>query len=94
MSGTSIIAKIFVPLNSKLHPASIISSLQTNDLCRMCGGDGMRGSRKFFSGGGGGSNFKYVFSSLVERGSKYHYKRAIIGPPAKCYLNGASLVCQ
>ena len=26
-------------------------------------------------------------------GSKYHYKRAIIGPPAKRHLNGVSLAC-
>ena len=28
------------------------------------------------------------FSCLGEGGSKYHYKRAIIGPPAKRHLNG------
>ena len=26
--------------------------------------------------------------------SKYHYKRAIIGPPAICHLNGVSLTCR
>ena len=54
----------------------------------------MHGSRKFFQRG---SNFFYVFfvcfffSWVGERGSKYHYKRAIIGPPAKRHLNGVSL---
>ena len=45
----------------------------------------MRGSRKFFQ----------TFSSwLGERGSKYHYKRVIIWPPAKGHLNGVSLACR
>ena len=29
-----------------------------------------------------------------EERSKYHYKRTIIGPPAKRHLNGVSLACQ
>ena len=29
-----------------------------------------------------------------EGGSKYHYERAIIAPPAKRHLNGVSLACQ
>ena len=29
-----------------------------------------------------------------EEGSKYHYKRAIIGPPAKRQLNGILLACR
>ena len=29
-----------------------------------------------------------------EEWSKYHYLRAIIGPPAKCHLNGTSLACR
>ena len=29
-----------------------------------------------------------------ERGSKYHYKRAIISQPAKRHLNGISLACR
>ena len=28
------------------------------------------------------------------RGTKYHYKRAIIGPPVKHNLNGVSLACR
>ena len=52
----------------------------------------MRWSRKFFQSG---SNFFlfffFSFSWLGERGYKYHYKRAIIGPPAKRHLNGVSL---
>ena len=38
----------------------------------------------------------FVFSLMrVGEGSKYHYKRAIIGPPAKRHcLNGVSLVCR
>ena len=47
----------------------------------------MRGSRKFCWRL---SNFDNVF--LVD--SKHHYKRAIIGPPAKHHLNGVSLMAQ
>ena len=36
----------------------------------------------------------FFFSCWGERRSKYHYKRAIIGPPAKRHLNGASLACR
>ena len=36
----------------------------------------------------------FVFSWWWEGGSKYHYKRAIIGPPAKCHLNDISLACR
>ena len=44
----------------------------------------MGGYRKFCQRG---SNF-----GLVEKGwEKYHYKRAIIGPPAKRHLNRVSL---
>ena len=40
----------------------------------------MRESRKFCQRG---SNFDNIFFLVNEgRGSKYHYKRAIIGPPA------------
>ena len=43
---------------------------------------------------GGGSNCdRFFFSWWDEGGSKYHYKWAIIGPPAKRHLNGVSLVC-
>ena len=35
--------------------------------------------------------FFHCFSWWGERGSKYHYKCAIIGPPAKLHLNGVSL---
>ena len=35
--------------------------------------------------------FSYFFSWLGERGSKYNYKGAIIGPSAKRHLNGISL---
>ena len=42
---------------------------------------------------GGVSNFDNVFFSWWwERGSKHHYKRAIIGMPAKHHLNGVSLI--
>ena len=40
------------------------------------------------------SNFDYVFFFFFwwrEKGSKYHCKRAIIGPPVKRHLNGVSL---
>ena len=30
----------------------------------------------------------------MEECSKYHYKQAIIGPPAKRHLNGVSLACR
>ena len=44
----------------------------------------MRGFRKFCLRV---SNFDNVFFSLWREGeSKYHYKWAIIGPPAKCHL--------
>ena len=47
--------------------------------------DLMRGSRKFFQRA---SNYFFTFFNwLWERGSKYHYKRAITGPPAKRHLN-------
>ena len=49
----------------------------------------MRGSRKFFRGG----PISTAFFKL-KRGSKYHEKRAIIGPLAKRHLNGVSLPCQ
>ena len=32
--------------------------------------------------------FLFLLSWWGQRGSKYNYKRAIIGPPAKCHLNG------
>ena len=37
--------------------------------------------------------FCFVFSWWGVGGSKYHYKRAIIGPPAKRHLNGVSHAC-
>ena len=52
----------------------------------------MRGSRKFCQRG---SKFdKVFFSWWGEKGSKYHFKRVIIDPPAKCHLNGVSLACR
>ena len=52
----------------------------------------MRGSRKLCQRG---SKFVIVFFRWRgERGSKYHYKRAIINPPAKRHLNGISLACR
>ena len=49
----------------------------------------MRRSSKFCQRG---SIFDNVFFSWWgDRGSKYHYKWAIIGPPAKRHLNGVSL---
>ena len=38
--------------------------------------------------------FCFVFSWYGEVGSKFHYHRAIIGPPAKCHLNGVLLGCR
>ena len=35
-----------------------------------------------------------LFSWWGEEGSKYHYQRSIIGPPAKRHLNGVSLACR
>ena len=35
----------------------------------------------------------FCYSWWGEGGSKYHFKLAIIGPPAKCHLNGILLVC-
>ena len=39
---------------------------------------------------------KFIFSLKGGGGeeSKYHYKQAVIGPPAKCRLNGVSLACR
>ena len=31
---------------------------------------------------------------MGEELSKYHYKRALFGPPAKCHLKGVLLACQ
>ena len=42
---------------------------------------------KFFS-------FLFLFCVKLMYGSKYHYKRAIIGPPTKRHLNGVSLACR
>ena len=36
----------------------------------------------------------FVFSLMREEGSKNHYTRAIIDPPAKHHLNGLSLACR
>ena len=41
----------------------------------------------FLGGGGAGRGGR-------DDPSKYHYKRAIIGPPAKRHLNGFSLACR
>ena len=38
--------------------------------------------------------FFVFFSWWGEVGSKYHYKRVIIDPPAKRHLNGVSLACR
>ena len=51
----------------------------------------MRGSRKFCQSPG------WTFFFLVDKGRKdpkYHFKRVIIGPPAKHHLNGVSLACR
>ena len=34
------------------------------------------------------TTFFFLVFDYFDEGSKYHYKRAIIGPPAKCHLNG------
>ena len=71
------------------HPARCTTKANTMIRLRM------RGSRKFCQRG---SNFDFFFSFYVfflfwlgEERSKYHYKRAINGPPAKRHLNGVSL---
>ena len=38
--------------------------------------------------------FNYDFLADEGRGSKCHYKQAIIGPPAKRHLNGVLLGCR
>ena len=38
-----------------------------------------------------GSNFDVFYEGWEDQNSKYHHKRAIIGPPAKRHLNGVSL---
>ena len=40
----------------------------------------------------GGPALTVIF--LLMRGSKYHYERAIIGPPAKRHLNGVLLAAR
>ena len=51
-------------------------------------------SESFIRGGPTLTTF-FLFSFLVNKGgSKYNYKRAIIGPPAKRRLNGVSLTCR
>ena len=51
----------------------------------------------------GGPTFFPIFRTLTtfcflvhegKRGTKYHYLRAIGGPPAKLHLNGVSLACR
>ena len=57
----------------------------------------MRGSRKFFERGSKSTLTPFFFKLMGggggggERGTKYHYKRAIIGSPAKRHLNDVSL---
>ena len=46
----------------------------------------MRGSRKFYQRGSNFNNVFFLVDKEGEGGSKYHYKRAIIGPPAKRHL--------
>ena len=53
----------------------------------------MHRSRKFCQRGTLTTVLFSVFSWWGEGCSKCHYKRAIIGPPAKRHLNGISLVC-
>ena len=43
---------------------------------------------------GGPTLTKFFFSIMGEELSKYHFKRAIFGPPAKRHLNGVSLACR
>ena len=42
----------------------------------------------------GGPTLTTFFSFMGEEFSKYHYKRAIFGPPAKRHLNGDLLACR
>ena len=41
-----------------------------------------------------GPTLTFFFSLMGEELSKYHYKRALFGPPAKRHLNGVSLACR
>ena len=52
-------------------------------LALTCNTKNMRGSRKFCQRGSNSDN--------VERGSKYRWKRTVIGLPARSNLNGVSL---
>ena len=57
----------------------------------------MRGFRKCCQKGSTFDNvffFYFILSWWGERGSKYHYKWVMIGPPAKCHRNGISLACR
>ena len=53
----------------------------------------MRGSRKFWQRGSNYDN-ALLFNWWGEGGTKYHYKRVNIGPPAKRHLNGVLLACR
>ena len=52
----------------------------------------MRGSTKFCQKGSSIDGFLVVEGR--EDPNKYHYKRAIIDPPAKHHLNGVSQACR
>ena len=54
----------------------------------------MRGYRKFCQRGSKFDNVFFSFSWWGDRELKYHYKWAIIGPPAKRHRNGVSLACR
>ena len=41
-----------------------------------------------------GPTMTFLFCCFVDEGTKYHEKRAIIGPPAKRHLNDVLLACQ
>ena len=54
----------------------------------------MPGSRKFCQRGSNFDRFFFAFLVDEEVGSKYHYWRAISGPPGKSHLNGILLACR
>ena len=88
-----VLTVVSVP-TARGHLTAPVTVLGMMAICVKTVSENIRGSRKFFSEG---VRLFYVFFFFFfffflllflgrERGSKYHYKRAIIGPPAERLL--------